>query len=711
MAESPSSASRAETEWLPALGGARLLRLAWPGGEPGTLILRTAAGTEHRLEAGTRARFGRHIEYVVPAGLSWLAAFLEWPDGTRAAVPAPPPRAPEAHAGGAVERGLRRLGAPHRAEVIELRARRPSPGAPSSPSVPERRDPRPAPPAPESPPSTLPGPERRDPRPARPETESAPSTLPGDERRDPRPARPETESPPTGAAPGAWSAPPRAPSHADAPVRAELARALSARDSLQTALSAARADLRAARAARAADASTVATLSAELDAERTAHRVTRGTLATLTEALTAARASSARGAPTAMPANAPAGLEHHARAQAEAAAAVARAPRQETGRLLSDLEAAAAALRATAAMRDAADQRSDTAPTDAPLAPTVDHGEAERRLLAAPPAPTVDRGGAEPHAIAASSDPPAVVALAPSGTEPRAGAAAAYHLVADSPSGSALPVVASPQAGVSVGSPWLLGKSSKSAAKIAPARRLRRALVELASQDPVAGGALLAALLPAQGALLGDELTYDLTIRGAGTFAIAAHDGTTDVRPLARPRGRKHAAFHLQADPQALGELLAGERRRPRRFGRAARLSGRRARFDQLHEALTATRLSLADAVKAGARLDPRLVYRVLPFAIPPEWTCGHVFTVQSQIAELAPRAWYVIARDGVPLTVVEHVAGAAADATVTMTRATFDRLLRGEPSGGGELPVIRGDRTAVAALKRWIDEASGAVG
>jgi hypothetical protein len=70
-----------------------------------------------------------------------------------------------------------------------------------------------------------------------------------------------------------------------------------------------------------------------------------------------------------------------------------------------------------------------------------------------------------------------------------------------------------------------------------------------------------------------------------------------------------------------------------------------------------------------------------------------------------------VIARDGVPLTVVEHVAGAAADATVTMTRATFDRLLRGEPSGGGELPVIRGDRAAVATLKRWLDEASGAVG
>ena len=57
------------------------------------------------------------------------------------------------------------------------------------------------------------------------------------------------------------------------------------------------------------------------------------------------------------------------------------------------------------------------------------------------------------------------------------------------------------------------------------------------------------------------------------------------------------------------------------------------------------------------------------------------MFTVAQEIVELAPRAWYVTARDGVPLRVAEHAAGAAADATVTMTRAAFDRLLRGEPA------------------------------
>ena len=134
-----------------------------------------------------------------------------------------------------------------------------------------------------------------------------------------------------------------------------------------------------------------------------------------------------------------------------------------------------------------------------------------------------------------------------------------------------------------------------------------------------------------------------------------------------------------------------------------ARYSGRRKKLRTL-TALSAARLSLADAARAGARLEPGLVYRALPFAVPAEWTRGHVFTVAQEIIELAPRAWYITARDGVPLRVIEHAAGAAADATVTMSMAAFDRLLRGEPALDGDRPAIRGDHSAVATLKRWTD-------
>ena len=85
------------------------------------------------------------------------------------------------------------------------------------------------------------------------------------------------------------------------------------------------------------------------------------------------------------------------------------------------------------------------------------------------------------------------------------------------------------------------------------------------------------------------------------------------------------------------------------------------------------------------------------------------MFTVAQEIVELAPRAWYVTARDGVALNVVEHTAGCAADATVTMSRAAFERLLKAEPPAEGDLPTVRGNRDAVAALKRWTELAAGA--
>jgi hypothetical protein len=44
----------------------------------------------------------------------------------------------------------------------------------------------------------------------------------------------------------------------------------------------------------------------------------------------------------------------------------------------------------------------------------------------------------------------------------------------------------------------------------------------------------------------------------------------------------------------------------------------------------------------------------------------------------------------------------------VTMTREAFGQLLRGEPAPPGQRPSIRGDRAAVALLKRWLDRAQG---
>jgi hypothetical protein len=777
MAESPSSALPGGVEWLPARGGDRLLRAHVGSGEPAALILRTTDGSEHHIQARPGTRFSPYTEFLVPAGLSWATAWLQWPDGSRATIPTP---------------------SSSRAEIIELRphltsvlavgeagATRAEPEA--SDDVPAASGGGAAPSGAASRAASGDGAERAAPgddvrRAA--SGDGAERAAPGDDvrraasgdgaeraapRDDVRRAASGDDSPAGGPpAPDHPGAPDSPPARGDAlswtalPVgapdsgaeaeaewhtrRTALDRELSsaaaaiararegeraARDSVLAALAGARADLRAARAAREAEASTLTTLAGELDAERTAHAVTRGSVGSLADALAAARAelaaeraaaelerttgadarahlasarrdaaiaraelvslradlalerSARQRAETALRETHDGSellqrvadldrhaaglrdqveLERRAREHAEAAAAAIRRPAEQTGRMVADLDAAAALLRAAVPPPEGA--------AALPRAAARHEGAGAPRPADAPP----EGAAASPSADA----PPEGAAASPSADAPPEGAAA-------SPSGTGVALVAP-------------GSTA----------RLRRALVALARVDPVAAGQLLAGLLPAQGAALADPLSYDLTVRGVGTYAVSVADGVAKVQRLSRRRPRGEAAFHLDGDPLVLAELLAGEERRVGRFARGARLKGRRKRVKPL-AALPATDLSLADAVRAGARLEPSLVYRALPFAVEPEWTRGHAFTVAQEIVELAPRAWYVTARDGEQLEVVEHLSPMPADATVTMTRAAFERFLTGEPASIGERPVVRGDRAAVAALKRWTDLARGA--
>jgi hypothetical protein len=433
---------------------------------------------------------------------------------------------------------------------------------------------------------------------------------------------------PPDSAPPAWTAPP----DEDGPLaRAEriwrarheaLERRLaeSAR-----ALTHARANERAVRAARAADASTLAILTAQLEAERIAHAVTRATSARLAADLATTRAEL-----TAAKLRRP-DIQRRAHALAEAAAVTGPAP--NSGRLLADLDAAAAALRLT----------------------TPAEPEAPPPVAAADAAPGAPRVAALPGA----SNGAAPLALD--------GAAAPHTHAADTQ------------------------------------RRLRRALVEFARADPLAAGRLLIALLPAQAAVLDGPLSYDLTVRGLGTFAVSVADKRADVARLRKPRRRGEALFHLRVEALALAELLAGERARIGRFRGAAR-ANRRKRTAGLAP-LASAKLSLADAVRAGARLDPELVYAALPFVVDAEWTRGHAFTVAQEVAH---RTWFVTARDGEPLAVSQDPPVEPPDATVTLTAAAFDALLRDEPPAAGERPAVRGDHAAVAALKGWTDRARG---
>jgi len=727
MAESSSPALPGDIEWLPGPGGGRVLRIHPSSAEPPALILRLAGGGEERVDA----RPSPATEYEIPGTLQWSAAWLQWPDGTRAAIPLP-------HG-------------PH-AEVIELRPRRERGAHTEGESAALRDDIA----APREDAASGEASER---------AEEAPvlGTLPAHSRAGAWTTPPQV-NPAMGDAEAQWKARRAEVAHELGEAAAAIARARdgerSARDAVLAALATALADLRAARAAREADASTLAALTGELGAERAAHAVTRGSIGTLADALATARAelaeaktreeaaraaiAAARAELTAARATgeaelagarhevtaaraavaslrealeaeraaraaaeaalserddrpdvlqrvadlaAPrdqADLERRAREQADAAATAERRPAEEAATLLANLDAAAAALRA--AVKPAGESPAATSPAADSSAAAAPPAAAGSSNAAAPPA--------DPSAAAESSGGAGVPAAASAPAEPSGGAVSPAAAGAES----------------SAGVPTAAVAASSSSTDLVPARgdgRLRRALVGLAREDAVAAGALLVGLLPAQGAVLHGTLTYDLTVRGVGTFAVFVEDGSARVVRLSRRRPRGQAPFHLSAEPLALAELLAGERRKVGRFRRKAKVSGRRKRAQEL-TALRDARLSLADAVEAGARLEPALVFQALPFVVEPEWTCGHRFTVAQQIVELAPREWHVAVHDGRPLRVVERSAGAPADATVTMTRAAFDRLLRDERPALADRPVVRGDREAVAALKRWTDLARG---
>ena len=443
MAESTSPALPGDVEWLPGPGGARVVRIHPATSEPPALALRLSGGGERHLSAAP----GAATEYVIPADLDWTAAWLQWPDGTRAALPLPHGR---------------------HAEVIQLHPRRfarePNAGVtPPGETV-----------APVEPAASV------DSAPGKAAVPAAPA--PPGEAASPEPPSAVDDAP-------AWTTPPQlsdSTQEAEAvwrerrdDLRRELAEAAdaiarardgerAARDSVLTALAAARADLRASRAAREADASLLSAVSGELEVERAAHAVTRGSVGTLADALAAARAelavSKTRAEATARelegaraelaaaratsaaeladahreatqaraevaslrqaleherPAPAKADLARFAREQADAAAAAARRPPDEAARLLANLDAAAAALRASAPESDVAAPREAEPGRVTPLE-RADGEDAAATARAAPPARR--RSGAAEESLGAASPEPGDAA-APGAAEESLGAA------------------------------------------------------------------------------------------------------------------------------------------------------------------------------------------------------------------------------------------------------------------------------------------------
>ena len=385
-------------------------------------------------------------------------------------------------------------------------------------------------------------------------------------------------------------------------------------------------------------------------------------------------------------------LERRARDQASAAAAVA--PPSDGAAIAAQLDAAAAALRARSApaAEPAPPEPEPVAPE--PVAPEPVAPPRIDRAAWAPPAtplPVARVTPAEPEPApampAGSTATPAPETPPPADPDPAPAVPAAVAV--ERPRPRIVTESRHPPRADAVGTskreyPWLRGT-----------------LVKLAHDDPRAATRLLLGLVPAQHALIDAPLEYDLTIRESGTYAVSVTPEGASARALAEPRPRREAAFHITADVVTLAEVLAGVDRRMGRWFGPVRVKGRKRGAEVVRETLARTDLDLAGAARAGADLDPDLVFRSFAYAIHPSWTKGHRFVVAQEIADPSPQRWHLIVRDGRSIGVEKRIDGDP-DAVVSMSRATFGCLLKGNPAPRGERPTVRGDRAAVELLRGW---------
>jgi hypothetical protein len=661
-------------EWLPSGAGGALVRVRgrWAEGAAAAELPALTAG-DSRFESLPDTRSGGEPgswrgAYVVPASLEGTPLALAWPDGSSAALPVPgaEPAATEAAAapgGEVIDHAVLAERRARRAESAEAEQALAARDALQAVAALERRA------------SDLEAAleaARAELAAVRNDAEAAASAL-----------RERAEA---AEAAGA-SAQERlaAESLARGALEDELDRERTARETLAADLAAAHLARRSAEEALAATAAERDGAAAAAAAARTATATAQGGMLSLRAALESERRAR-RAADAALAA---------ARDEAAAVAAArdqAAAEGESLHARIADLERAAAATPEPDRLARLAREQAEMSATTAQAAPQPDLAA---RLDAAAAALRERTPVAQPAEAEAEVAEVAEVAEPPEAEPPEA---EAEPEVAEPAPRTPLRIVspATPPARADV-----VGTSRRDYPL------LRGALVKLAHDDPAAAGRILVALLPAQGAVIAGPLAYDLTIHEVGTFAVDVADGTARAQALERPRGRRHAAFHLRADALTLAELLAGVDHRIGRYGGRVRIKGRRRRSKPLRE-LIGAQLTLAEAARAGALPEPGLAWRALGYAVHPSWTSGHAFGVVHHLTGDEPQSWYVTARDagGLAVTTAEPTEPPAA--SVSTTRAAFDRLLRQEPHPPGDRPWIRGDRAAIAALLALIDRARG---
>jgi ribonucleoside-diphosphate reductase beta chain len=235
-----------------------------------------------------------------------------------------------------------------------------------------------------------------------------------------------------------------------------------------------------------------------------------------------------------------------------------------------------------------------------------------------------------------------------------------------------------------------------------------QALRRMADSEPELAARLVVHALPAAAATLPAGLSYRLELEGLGAWTVNPLGDRAEVTEIAGDGELNGEAFSISTDPATLAQVASG--RSP--LGPLARgrikLRGRR------RKALALRRLSPdagpRDLARLGMPVDPDLVFRSLAYAIEPEWTRGHSFTVAYELVGEGGGAWRVEVDDG-----RVHVArglGESPDAIVRIRYSDWLRLLSGEISPSDAMRLgfteVEGRIFPVTRMGRWIDRAEG---
>jgi ribonucleoside-diphosphate reductase beta chain len=234
------------------------------------------------------------------------------------------------------------------------------------------------------------------------------------------------------------------------------------------------------------------------------------------------------------------------------------------------------------------------------------------------------------------------------------------------------------------------------------------ALRRMAASEPELAARLIVHSLPAAAATLPPDLSYRLELEGLGAWTVTPNGGPAEVTEASPGADLNGEAFGLYTDPATLARVASGKSPLAALIRGRIKLRGRR------RKALALRRLSQdagpRDLARLGVPVDADLVFRSLAYAIEPEWTRGHRFSVVYQLVGEGGGTWRVDVEDG--RVRVERGEGESPDAIVRIRYSDWIALLSGEitPPDSMRLGLteIEGKIFPVTRMGRWIDRAEG---